>query len=82
MLRAEGDLDVTDPAILYLSKAAESLAGAEAEYENQRYNNCAIVVTTLAFRPQLQRFFATRFDPEARKVNGVTTLSGRSLQGA
>jgi uncharacterized protein (UPF0332 family) len=34
-------LDVTDPAILYLSKATESLAGAEAEYENQRYNNCA-----------------------------------------
>jgi uncharacterized protein (UPF0332 family) len=34
-------LDVTDPAILYLSKATESLAGAEAEYENRRYNNCA-----------------------------------------
>jgi uncharacterized protein (UPF0332 family) len=30
-----------DPAALYLAKARESLAGAESEFANQRYNNCA-----------------------------------------
>jgi uncharacterized protein (UPF0332 family) len=32
---------VLDPAALFLSKAEESLAGAESELANGRYNNCA-----------------------------------------
>jgi len=31
----------SDVAELYLAKALESLAGAESEFANQRYNNCA-----------------------------------------
>jgi uncharacterized protein (UPF0332 family) len=30
-----------DAAIIYLEKAEESLAGAESELANGRYNNCA-----------------------------------------
>ena len=28
-------------SLTYLDKAIESLAGAESEYANKRYNNCA-----------------------------------------
>ncbi len=34
-------MDQIDLAPLYLAKAAESLAGAESEFVNGRYNNCA-----------------------------------------
>src|SRR6266513_2076176 len=30
-----------DTSPIYLAKAAESLAGAESEFANKRYNNCA-----------------------------------------
>lgn len=33
--------DVTDRATVYLEKAAESMAGAQSELANRRYNNCA-----------------------------------------
>ena len=55
-----------DEASLYLAKAEESLAGAESEFANHRYNNCA----NRAYYASFQAAIAALVDAGIRPTGG------------
>ena len=61
-------LSMIEPENLYLRKAEEALAGAESEFANGRYNNCA------------NRCYYSTFDAaiHALEMEGIAVHGGRS----
>ncbi len=50
-------------SVLYLTKAQESLSGAESEYANGRYNNCANRCYYACFQGAVQALLAAGVTP-------------------
>lgn len=61
---------------LYLAKAAESLAGAESEYVNGRYNNCANRCYYACFQAAIHAVGLAGLRPRSRR----DTWSHEALQ--
>jgi uncharacterized protein (UPF0332 family) len=55
--------NVTDESILFLGKAVESLAGADSERVNRRYNNCANRCYYACFQAAIAALYAAGIRP-------------------
>jgi hypothetical protein len=64
---------------LFLQKAVESLDGATSEFVNNRYNNCANVVTMLASRPLSTPWSVLVLSRLGEVISGAMTLSKPNL---
>ncbi len=58
---------MVDEGQLYLQKAQESLAGAESEYVNGRYNNCADRTYYACFRAAICALSRAGFGPRGAR---------------
>lgn len=69
---------VTD-SLAYLDKAIESLAGAESEYANKRYNNCANRCYYAMFQAAIAALIAAGIRPRASEHSGNMSSSKGGL---
>lgn len=59
---------IDNRVVIYLTKAVESLAGAESEFANGRYNNCANRCYYACFQAAVAALFAAGLTPQGTRT--------------